>query len=255
MRTSLCIAAALSLAATATAHHNPVAYDGKRTVMISGVVASARFGFPHSRYSIDVINEDGETERWLLMTEDPRDAESLGFADELRAIRVGDEITVVGWPHKVKEREIRGHELHYPDGRVVTMRRGNYIWTEDLRRIWRLRDGQVPFPDGIGPTPDGLTPAATVIGFIEEDDAVSRIAREIVDGRAMLIGIDDGNGVEFAGVDDEFDCHTERADFRLVVRIAGLDAEQRAALGEGDNYIANFNDLLSRYWEYDVESC
>ncbi len=69
------------------------------------------FAFPHSVYRIDVTNEAGETEKWVLSTEDPRDAERLGFADELRAIKVGDPITVVGWPDRHKEREIRGHQL------------------------------------------------------------------------------------------------------------------------------------------------
>jgi hypothetical protein len=72
------------------AHHNPVTYDGKITVKITGTVAKSHFGLPHSRYAIDVRAVDGSTERWTLMTEDPRDAKSLGFDDEQEALSDGD---------------------------------------------------------------------------------------------------------------------------------------------------------------------
>ena len=63
----------------AAAHHNPVVYDGKTTVTISGTVTAARYGNPHSQYAIDVTNDDGEIEKWVLMTEDPRDAKRGGL--------------------------------------------------------------------------------------------------------------------------------------------------------------------------------
>ena len=84
------------VAASASAHHNPVVYDGKITVKITGTVTAAHYGYPHSRYALDVTNEDGTVEKWLLMTEDPKDAQELGFADELKAIAVGDTLTAVG---------------------------------------------------------------------------------------------------------------------------------------------------------------
>lgn len=249
------IVIACSAALSAYAHHNPVVYDGKKNVKITGVVKSARFGFPHSRYVIEVAAADGESERWTLMTEDPRDAEALGFADELRAIEVGQEITVTGWPNKIKVREIRGHQLHYPDGTVVMMRRGNYIWTDDLRRIWRLWDGQIPFPDEVRTiSPD--TPAGErVARWIEEDDPAARVAREIDDGTAALISIDSGAGAEISGVREPFLCHTEREDFILPVSLQGLGDSERAVIDSGSDYIDRYNDLLATYWEYDIESC
>ncbi len=111
-----------------SAHHSVLHYDGKKEVTISGVVTKARFGYPHSIYRIEVTAEDGSQEEWVLSTEDPRDAKRLGFDEDIRNLNPGDEITVVGWPHQYVERELRGHQLHYPDGRVVMMRTGNYIW-------------------------------------------------------------------------------------------------------------------------------
>ena len=124
-KVALAIAVSVLFASTAVAHHSVLHYDGKIEVKITGVVTKARFGFPHSIYRIDVTGEDGSVEEWILSTEDPRDAARLGFADEIKAIKKGDTITRVGWPPGFNEREIRGHQLHYPDGRIVMMRRGN----------------------------------------------------------------------------------------------------------------------------------
>ena len=255
---SKCLRCALLLAAwpvAASAHHNPVVYDGKRTVSITGVVTYARFGYPHSRYTIEVRGDDGETESWTLMTEDPRDARMLGFDDELRALREGDTITAVGWPNKLRPREIRGHQLRYDDGRVVMMRRGNYIWTDELRRVWRLRDGQIGFPENMAGIGAEAAPAARVVAWIEEGQPVARVAREIVNGSAGLVGIDRGDGYEFPGVREPFDCHTEREDFRIVIDARSLSPPERAALEQGSDYIAKYNDLMATYWEYDIGNC
>ena len=122
----------------ASAHHSVLNYDGKVEVTITGTVTSARFGFPHSIYRLDVENAAGEIEKWTLSTEDPRDAERLGFAEALKNLQRGDTITFIGWPDKFKARTLRGHQMIYPDGTVVMMRRGNYIWPRDILRMDRM---------------------------------------------------------------------------------------------------------------------
>lgn len=239
----------------AAAHHNPVVYDGKVTVTISGTVTAARYGFPHSQYAIEVTAEDGSVQKWVLMTEDPRDAQRLGFAEALKAIKVGDPITAIGWPNKIKEREIRGHQLHYADGTVVMMRRGNYIWTEDLKRIYRLSTGRDGFPDGFGPIAATDAPAGQLAAWIGEDDVVTRIAYIIANGDPRLIGIDRGDGAEFDGLQALFACHAEREEFRFEIELQTLDPELRETIEDGDGYISRFNSLLSRYWEYEVANC
>ncbi len=245
----------LLLFGTAQAHHNPVVYDGKRTVRITGTVVAARFGFPHSRYMLEVAGEDGETQRWTVMTEDPRDAKALGFDEALKAIERGQTLTVVGWPNKIKEREIRGHQLHYPDGTVVMMRRGNYIWTNDLRRIWRLRDEQVEYPDSFVEVSSELPDIERVLAWADAGDPVARVAREIQNGTAKLVGIGSGENAEFSGVRTPLECHTRRADFRLELDPDALSAEQLAGLTAGAGFIERYNDLLATYWEYDIANC
>jgi hypothetical protein len=239
----------------AAAHHNPVVYDGKTTVTITGTVTAARYGFPHSQYAIDVTNEAGEIEKWVLMTEDPRDAQRLGFDAAIKSIKAGDPITVVGWPNKIKAREIRGHQLHYPDGSVVMMRRGNYIWTDDLKRIWRLGTGRDEFPEGVGAIAANSAPAEQVAAWIAEDDVVTRIGYLVANGDPRLIGVDSGRGYAFDGVAALYACHSERESFRLEIDLDALDAELRNSIETGNSYISRFNSLLSRYWEYEVANC
>ncbi|MGI9204590.1 MAG: DUF6152 family protein [Woeseiaceae bacterium] len=257
MKTIFSVAAAMLLApfTIACAHHSVLNYDGKVEVKVSGTVTSARFSFPHSIYRIDVEKDDGSIEKWVLSTEDPRDAEQLGFADELKAIKVGDPITVVGWPDKYKKNTIRGHELHYPDGTVVMMRRGNYIWPRDMLAMDKMALNPDNIPSGF-PSTDATIPVADqVISWIEEDDRLTRMAREYADGRSRLIGLQSGGTVEFAGIGELLECHTKRDNFTLSIDLDALSSAQRAALDAGSDYITDYNRLLSRWWEQEHESC
>ncbi len=251
----LSAAFALLIVQNASAHHSVLNYDGKVTVTISGTVTAARFGYPHSIYRIDVTNDDGEIEKWVLSTEDPRDAERLGFADELKAIRRDDPITVVGWPDKFKARAIRGHQLHYPDGTVVMMRRGNYIWPKDLLRL----DKFVMNPENIARFLDdvdaNLPVAEQLILWIDEDDHIARAAFEVSRDRAGLIGLRQDGAIAFPGVGELLECHTQRPGFTLEVAADELTDDQQETLNDGDDYIADYNAALSRWWEQERMSC
>jgi len=242
-------------AANLTAHHSVLNYDGKREVTVSGIVTSARFSFPHSIYKIDVKTDAGATEKWVLSTEDPRDAERLGFADELKSIKVGDPITVVGWPDKFKKNEIRGHELHYPDGTVVMMRRGNYIWPKDMLAMDKMALQPSNIPAGFPSTDQSLPAADQVIAWIGEDDRLTRMAREYADGHSRLIRLQSGNNIEVPGIGELLECHTTRDGFTMTIALDNLSAAQRSALDDGSDYINSYNSLLSRWWEQEHESC
>ena len=245
------IAAGLLLASTALAHHSVLHYDGKTEVKISGVVTKARFGFPHSIYRIDVTDEDGSVEEWILSTEDPRDARRLGFEDEIKAIKKGDSITVIGWPHRFIEREIRGHQLHYADGRVVMMRRGNYIWPKDILRLDRLVMNPEDIEGQIQAIDSSLPDAEQLVLWLAEGDHIARAAFEVSQERPRLIGIDE----VFTGVDELLSCHTERSDFTMRVNLSDLNDSQRTKLLAGAEYISEYNRVLSRWWEQERSSC
>jgi hypothetical protein len=254
-RTLLSMLAVLAGAHIAHAHHSVLNYDGKVEITITGTVTSARFGYPHSIYRLDVENEDGEMEKWTLSTEDPRDAERLGFADALKNIKRGDTITFIGWPDKFRERTLRGHQIIYPDGTVVMMRRGNYIWPKDILRMDRMALNPETIPAEFPSTDASLSPARQVAGWIEEDDHLTRIAREFADQRSMLIGLRSGNATGFPGVEGLLECHTQREGFTIIVPMDELDASLRSTIEDGEDYITEFNRVLSRWWEQEQESC
>lgn len=246
---------ALAAAPLAGAHHSVLNYDGKVEVTITGTITSARFGYPHSIYRLDVVNEDGESERWTLSTEDPRDAERLGFAGALKGLRRGDSITFVGWPDKFRERTLRGHRMIFPDGTVVMMRRGNYIWPKDILRMDRMALNPGTIPADIVHTDPSLPAADRVIAWIGEDDHLARIAREFADGQARLIGLESGGATTYPGVEALLECHTRRADFTLAVPVDALNPSERQDIEAGEDYIAEYNRVLSRWWEQEQASC
>ena len=252
---ALAICATLLIASSAAAHHSVLHYDGKTEVKIDGVVTKARFGFPHSVYRIDVTTDSGSVEEWILTTEDPRDAEQLGFADEIKAIKVGDPISVVGWPHRFNEREIRGHQLHYPDGHVVMMRRGNYIWPKDILRLDRLVMNPQNIEGQIEDVDASLPDAEQLLLWMDEGDHIARAAYEVTQDRPRLIGIAADGRTEFSGVDELLTCHTERADFTMNLSLSDMSNEERAKIKDGAEYISEYNRVLSRWWEQEKSSC
>jgi hypothetical protein len=104
-------------------------------------------------------------------------------------------------------------------------------------------------------TNQSLSPAQQVVGWIEEDDHLTRIAREYADGRPMLIGLESGGAAAFPGVDDLLECHTTRAGFTIRVPMDGLSTAERLAIDNGEDYITDYNRVLSRWWEQEQESC
>jgi len=247
----LALTATLLVCSTASSHHSVLHYDGKTEVKITGIVTKARFGFPHSIYRIDVTGADGSVVEWILSTEDPRDAARLRFADEIKAIKKGDSITVVGWPHRFNEREIRGHQLHYPDGRIVMMRRGNYIWPRDILRLDRLVMNPGNIDSRFATVDASLPMVEQLLLWIAEDDHIARAAYEVSQNRPKLIGIDG----DFAGVDELLTCHTERPDFAMQLHSVDLSAAQHATLQAHAEYISEYNRVLSRWWEQERSSC
>lgn len=245
----------VALAMPVAAHHSVLHYDGKKEVTISGIVKKARYGYPHSIYRIEVTADDGSAEEWVLSTEDPRDAQRLGFAEEIKNLKPGDEITVVGWPHQFIERELRGHQLHYPDGRVVMMRSGNYIWPRDILRLDRFVMNPQNIPRYLDDVDPSLPFGEQLALWIAEDDHVARAAYEVSQDRPRLIGVKSGAQTSYPGVDELLLCHTTKDGFTAAIAPADFDDELRAKIESGAGYISEYNRVLSRWWEQERSSC
>jgi uncharacterized protein DUF6152 len=95
-----CFLGALGAALPAAhAHHSWSAeYDLSRSTVLSGTVARFEFRYPHSLVLIDVVNSDGKRERWSANWGSPQRLRDRGI-DE-RWLRAGDDVYVVGNPHR-----------------------------------------------------------------------------------------------------------------------------------------------------------
>ena len=88
---------AMAIALPAAAHHNFAAhYDLEKTIEISGVVTEFRFVNPHARVYIDVVNANGQTERWMAEGDASVGLRRSGWTEN--QLNPGDRVEVVGSP-------------------------------------------------------------------------------------------------------------------------------------------------------------
>jgi hypothetical protein len=87
----------LILSTPLLAHHSvPVNFDSSREVTITGVLTEVVWINPHSRFRMDVKNEDGSTVEWLVELGAINTMRRAGF--ETERFLVDDTISVTGWP-------------------------------------------------------------------------------------------------------------------------------------------------------------
>ncbi len=79
------------------AHHSvPVNFDQSREITIEGILTEVKWLNPHSRFRVDVTQEDGTTLEWLVEMGAINTMRRSGFATELFV--VGDSVSIFGPP-------------------------------------------------------------------------------------------------------------------------------------------------------------
>lgn len=97
----VCFAAALAVFANpGNAHHSvPVNFDMNSDLEISGTIVATKWVNPHSQLTLEVTNEAGEKETWLVemnaLNTIRRLGKRLGWSTD--SFVVGETITVGGW--------------------------------------------------------------------------------------------------------------------------------------------------------------
>lgn len=101
------------------AHHPLDAYDERRTVTLTGIVANVEWVNPHTRLLMEVKGATGETTTWSVELDPPRAMTKAGVSSAV--LKPGDEISVDVWLAKDGSPSANGRALRTPDGAVHVM--------------------------------------------------------------------------------------------------------------------------------------
>jgi len=101
----LTLASLLVIATPAVAHHSvPVNFDQSKEITVMGVLTEIKWINPHSRFRLDVKNDDGTTVEWLVEMGAINTMKRAGF--DIDKFTVGDMLTIIGWPGRGRDRSM-----------------------------------------------------------------------------------------------------------------------------------------------------
>lgn len=239
-----------------TAHHSIQLYDKATLVTIEGTITKAKFGFPHSRYYIEIEDSDdkNKTLEWLMTAQDPKDAKRFGYFNELEALKVGDRINVVGWPHKNNEREVLGQRMTHKEGKTLELvPLSGYVRST----LYASMDAAVLDPNVLKYVSlDNLSLSETqkVFQWSQKDNPVARAAAEYQLKRAQLIGFSADGFIDFPGMPTHLACQTEEGNSTVIFdkKLRDIsDQEMRKVI----QFLQIYNRVLAKHWELSRTSC
>lgn len=118
-RVSRFAAAALGLVALgAGAHHSfAVFFDESKTVTVQGRVTEFHFRNPHGMVAVQVGGAGDATVVWKAETNSPSIMQRRGWTKQ--SLKVGDAITIEGWPARDGSRYMRVRSIKDADGKLI----------------------------------------------------------------------------------------------------------------------------------------
>lgn len=114
----LVLLAALLAAPATQAHHSfAVHFVADEVITLQGTVTDFRFTNPHGIVTFNVTKEDGTVEEWRAETNSPNALRRRGWTRD--SIKVGDEVTILGFPTRDGSPYVRISKITFADGREL----------------------------------------------------------------------------------------------------------------------------------------
>lgn len=116
-------AAALAIAGLAgsglaSAHHSfAVFFQTNKSISVTGVVTAVEFSNPHGLIHLNVTKPDGKIETWTAETNSPSILARRGWSKD--TLKVGEKVTVQGWPARDGAPYLRMQNAYRADGRMI----------------------------------------------------------------------------------------------------------------------------------------
>jgi hypothetical protein len=115
-RTSIGVGIAWLIAAGAQAHHSlPAHYITEELITVTGVVDEFRYQNPHAVIYIVVTDERGDESLWTVEWAGSGALRRRGILPD--AIRVGDEVSLLGHPARDGSQALALNTISFADGR------------------------------------------------------------------------------------------------------------------------------------------
>jgi hypothetical protein len=231
-----------------SAHHAPSLYDSDSMMAIEGKFIAYEHRNPHTRLTLEIAGEDGETSTWTVSMPSPQGINEKGYTERLKGLEAGTPIRVRGWPHFVNDREIRSYKVYLEGDEMLQMVYNNNFKHKDQIRI----EEYLADPEKLGVGSNVAATARERVGqWVEEDDYTRRVAIEFNAGQAAFVGVASAEGTVYPGVEEHLACLPGRTDTISL-------GEELSTWAQGDRvagYIQEYNDTLARRLEISRITC